>query len=72
MLAIEREVLGETSDDAIGARASRLDSGAAHGRPAAVAAGHNVLKLRMSALGEAHWKVADADGRCKISNDGLQ
>jgi Tetratricopeptide repeat len=61
MLAIEREVLGETSEDAIGslevlARLHRDREDWA----AAKKAGSEVLDLREKALGRDHWKVTDA------------
>ena len=60
-LAIERQVLGEASDDAI--RSMELIASIQEQRddwPAAVSTRRNVLNLRVRALGEAHWKVTDA------------
>ena len=61
VLAIERSVLGEKSDDAID---SMELIASIHERrenwPEAIAMRRDVLKLQVGVLGESHWKVTDA------------
>ena len=61
VLAIERSVLGEKSDDAID---SMELIASIHERrenwPEAIAMRRDVLKLQVRVLGESHWKVTDA------------
>ncbi len=61
MLAIEREVLGEVSDEVISSL--ELIASIQEQRddwPAAISTRRNVLNLQIRALGEGHWKVTDA------------
>jgi hypothetical protein len=60
MLAIERDVLGETSEDAIGSleRLARLNE-ARDDWPAVTVGRALVLALRSKSLGVGHWKAID-------------
>ena len=64
-LALEREVLGETSDDAIGSIELIAQMHEELGNSAAAKkARADVLNLRTGTLGNDHWKVTDARWAC--------